>query len=610
MTVGKAIKLVLPHGSVWEDDWTDWAQDLAERISVPAELKRWAVLPVFSFDVFAVCGHLISESGVVGYFDPNPHLAQALAGEKGKSDKSMTVRFTLTQTERENARKFGEAWLETGSAPWEVQTLWTDLLASAAERLRASLAQIAGVSPHWWRVALQLLIISDEASKGVGFERPSGPGDKRLPITFTDLKFAEARKEDREINKSPQTLRMGRQVATLATVADADVVSVQPKSRVTGIGCTLRNLSRNLALTGSAGKVRCHWQQLITKPKSEDDKALDILVVPLPYEIKANWIRPVQQVENGETVRPGWDNFEIDQRWLKDEKGIVKDVVDLVVKAKEDIDNINAVVFPEYSLNFDVFQKICYRISEVEPDIEFVISGSSSNCEYETANNVMTAVWERSAPGSKIPQRRRRENVPIADQARVRITSQRKHHRWRLNKSQIADYALASTLNPKIFWWESHNIGQRELNFFQFRESSVFSSLICEDLARSDPCHEILRSIGPNLVFSLLMDGPQIPVRWSSRYAGGLSDDPGCSVLTLTSYGLIKRLNENQKYQHSDTIGLWRDESGAVVEIKLKGNAKAVLISLSSVDVTDRTIDGRINRKAKSWRFNSQRPIM
>ena len=74
-----------------------------------------------------------------------------------------------------------------------------------------------------------------------------------------------------------------------------------------------------------------------------------------------------------------------------------------------------------------------------------------------------------------------------------------------------------------------------------FRRKSIFSALICEDLARSEPCHSAVRSVGPNLVFVLLMDGPQIASRWSARYATSLADDPGSAVLTLTSRGPSSR---------------------------------------------------------------------
>ncbi|OWK24506.1 hypothetical protein AJ87_21415 [Rhizobium yanglingense] len=127
-----------------------------------------------------------------------------------------------------------------------------------------------------------------------------------------------------------------------------------------------------------------------------------------------------------------------------------------------------------------------------EPGLEFAITGSSSNCDGENGNFVLTAVWHVDKSTSK----------PVDD--RYLLTSRRKHHRWKLSPSQIDDYDLDAIL-PSVkdgnSWWEKHTIAQREIHFFHFRRTSVLTSMICEDLARSDPCHDILRAIGPNLLF-------------------------------------------------------------------------------------------------------------
>ncbi len=58
------------------------------------------------------------------------------------------------------------------------------------------------------------------------------------------------------------------------------------------------------------------------------------------------------------------------------------------------------------------------------------------------------------------------------------------------------------------------------------------------------PGATILRAVGPNLVVCLLLDGPQSKERWSTRAAAALADDPGSSVLTLTSLGMLRRAEE------------------------------------------------------------------
>ena len=109
---------------------------------------------------------------------------------------------------------------------------------------------------------------------------------------------------------------------------------------------------------------------------------------------------------------------------------------------------------------------------------------------------------------------------------------QHKHHRWRLDRHQIAQYGLNGRLSPARDWWEDCTTGDRELSFISCSPWFTMCSLVCEDLARQDPVSEIIRAVGPNLVIALLMDGPQLTSRWASRYATVLADDPGTSVFS------------------------------------------------------------------------------
>ena len=76
--------------------------------------------------------------------------------------------------------------------------------------------------------------------------------------------------------------------------------------------------------------------------------------------------------------------------------------------------------------------------------------------------------------------------------------------------SQIENYALGSALDANWGWWERIDILSRSLDMFVVRGVSTITTLICEDLARNDPCQELVRGVGPNLVVALLMDGPQL----------------------------------------------------------------------------------------------------
>jgi hypothetical protein len=122
----------------------------------------------------------------------------------------------------------------------------------------------------------------------------------------------------------------------------------------------------------------------------------------------------------------------------------------------------------------------------------------------------------------------------------LKDVSQRKHHPWKLDEGQVIQYGLGGVLSPYREWWEYIDCTDRCLNFISMSEDLVMCALVCEDLARPDPVANIVRSVGPNLVIALLMDGPQTKERWAARYATVLADDPGCSVLSLTSFGMAR----------------------------------------------------------------------
>ncbi len=119
---------------------------------------------------------------------------------------------------------------------------------------------------------------------------------------------------------------------------------------------------------------------------------------------------------------------------------------------------------------------------------------------------------------------------------------QNKHHRWSLDESQILQYHLGGDARiPALRWWESMEVPRRSIQFLEFGGGITFVAVVCEDLARLDAVAELLRTVGPTLVVTVLLDGPQLASRWTARYASVLADDPGSAVLTLTSFGMVER---------------------------------------------------------------------
>lgn len=158
-------------------------------------------------------------------------------------------------------------------------------------------------------------------------------------------------------------------------------------------------------------------------------------------------------------------------------------------------------------------------------------------------------------------------------------------------------------------WWEQIDVSQRECKFFVFRHGACLAPLVCEDLARIDPVQTAIRAVGPNLVVALLMDGPQLENRWSGRYATVLADDPGCSVLSFTSLGLIAR----QAHRDGGTdsrIALWRQPYDRTKELVLPWGQHALLLRLSEEWSEHILPDGRSDRTTTArYRFKSVLPI-
>jgi hypothetical protein len=169
---------------------------------------------------------------------------------------------------------------------------------------------------------------------------------------------------------------------------------------------------------------------------------------------------------------------------------------------------------------------------------------------------------------------------------------QAKHHRWSLDEGQVDQYHLVGALHPHIRWWEAMDVPRRSIQFVERGDGAVLATVVCEDLAQIDEVAEVIRSVGPTIVVTPLLDGPQLSSRWAARYAGVLADDPGSAVLTLTSYGMAQRSRPNG-HDPSSIIALWKDPVGGAREIPLETGAQGVLLT-ASIDLTvRRSGDGR-----------------
>jgi len=151
---------------------------------------------------------------------------------------------------------------------------------------------------------------------------------------------------------------------------------------------------------------------------------------------------------------------------------------------------------------------------------------------------------------------------------------------------------LGDALDPEDGWWEKIDVNDRECWFYVMRHGASIVTLVCEDLARVDPVQTVIRSMGPNLVIALLMDGPQLARRWSARYATVLAEDPGSAVLTLTSVGMVRRSSMPGDNEPRE-IALWKEPGGRTEELRLPARAQALLVILAPAWEENFTLDGR-----------------
>ena len=117
--------------------------------------------------------------------------------------------------------------------------------------------------------------------------------------------------------------------------------------------------------------------------------------------------------------------------------------------------------------------------------------------------------------------------------------------------------------------------------------------------------HKYIRAIGPNIIFVLLMDGCQLEQRWAARYALGLSEDPGSTVVTLTSRALVDRSNLHRSRvvdgaKNSWSVGLSRNPRDKAKEIACLPSSQGVVLSFHSKDKIQQTICGR-NELGQVW---------
>lgn len=584
MKIIDVINALFPKGYF---DWDSYKARPTNSIE-PANRSAVGEVPYLCTDLFAIAAVLLQRSGAYHHVAPNshaPHAPRTLGVSKAERDEWIRI----------GAKWRADGKTATSEPPKALTTLWQEFWALRETDIFTP-TEANREAPGWWRPALALMCVADEAARGLGFESPTS---------------ATASVQSKLIDHIVTTEIIADSAVFSFSTAEPDLACVLPKSRTPSVGCTLRSLSHNLALLPPRGLARAYWlpyqpngaapvepQEETTTAPAEPFKPLNCLLVPMPFRVPARAIRGVRR--DGE--RWGW--FQIHPDWCLPSKDatIAEDqtsldlfwlfIQDLIKTAERDVGQVHVLVFPEAALSSFVFRDLKNRLEST--NVELLIAGlfdktDAEGGQYEHGNYAALAVIGEDGL----------------------ISYRQKHHRWRLDRSQIQTYALGSSLDPNFGWWEDIDILSRSLDVYVLRGTTTVTTLICEDLARHDPCQELVRGIGPNLVFALLMDGPQLKARWPARYATVLAEDPGSSVLSFTSLGLIERSNATGLVDPCRKIGLWRDDRGETIELTIPTNAQALCLSLQSTRFEEHSLDGRSDGGAsESWRLSGVQPVI
>jgi len=410
------------------------------------------------------------------------------------------------------------------------------------------LPEIAGNLPICQTI-VELTAIADEASQGVG----------------SHLRGDESEIDERFLYHAAELLERKLPGSSVCEEIDASRLRVLPKMHTPQSGLTVRSLSLYLALF-SGNEVVPEWVQLTSPLEGE---GLNLLIVPWPTQIYPAQFRvadpPPAEMRNM-PEQFGFFTFE----HKKAERNVVDVVASLYERAEEQVKRIHGVVLPELALSSEEHDALR---ADILPRGSFLVSGVGRSSRSPTSHG---------------------ENQVCLDIPFNEPLFQHKHHRWKLDGPQVMQYNLGSILYPEREWWEHIGLAERRCLFASIHPDMILSVLVCEDLARPDPVGDLVRAVGPNLVITVLMDGPQLKERWSGRYATTLADDPGCSVLSITSLGMSKLSRPRSGPSRSQVIALWKDaKNGVATEVELEPGAEAVVLSLSMQYREEWTADGR-----------------
>jgi hypothetical protein len=498
-------------------------------------------------DLFAVAASILQKSGAY------PVVVERWPPGRGDAARNAWVSRVTEAAER---------WRATPARP---PARLTRAVGRVAAQLGTPLRQIRE-DRALCTALLEICAMADEACAGVGIPAPDP--DHVIEDPLAD----RARELLSPVNPGETTL--------CATVHPSKL-RVLPKLHTPQSGMTLRSLTHHLALCG-AGEVEPLWLVADFQRPTAPER-LNLLVLPWPLTIVPSQFTAVPHRSSRLPFMPpgAYGGFFEYASGPESPEQLKTRVLAAIADARRMIGEIDGVVLPELAMTEDQRDEVARTL--IAEGI-FLLGGVASQ---RPPRNYL--VFE----------------LPITGAASIRIT-QHKHHRWQLDRRQIIQYGLGACLDPTRKWWEHTSICDdamsREVHFVALRDWLTITPLICEDLARQEPVGDLVRAVGPNLVIALLMDGPQLASRWPGRYATVLADDPGCSVLTVSSYGMVALCKPPPGGSSSRTVAMWKDaQSGEVVHIDLPQGKVGVVLTITRDWATEYSADGRSDDQSTGY---------
>jgi hypothetical protein len=512
--------------------------------------------PVWPPDLFALAGALLMRSGAYLHVFQNRSATGYLADIEAQAAQWRDQIDSITSTTID-IPDVHTATVESVRNGWAHVVAAKETPISHIDR-----------TPDLAKNLIRLALIADEASAGIGINSDPHTPSRFLSIAELSLFKNESRSFCWEV--------------------PSDVLCVLGKQHTPQKGATFRSLSHHLALY-LPNEIEGRWINPTPKnsgPASRPEM-LNLLLLPWPTSVETDDFQVISDSEAASPKNNSQHYFRYRPARNQSPDEFATRLKRAITRGKRHAGRIDAIILPELALTVEQYE----AVESVAFDERCILV-----CGLRQAGETGES-WDANISVLQVAGGARGTETESASASPEELRLfQAKHHRWHLDRQQIISYQLSGHISPARGYWEYIDLPERVLHFVTLN-TITWSVLICEDLARQDPAANLIRAVGPNLLVALLMDGPQLGNRWSARYASVLADDPGTSVLSLTSLGMAERsrpfLAPGERAPPSRVIGLWRDAFGEEVQITLDAGDDACVLSLECKLSTETCADGR-----------------